>query len=245
MGIAESDPEGQARVTAFRSGLRQLGWQEGNSVRLDDRWAAGDAIRTRAYAAELVSLAPDVILATNTPTARALQEATQAIPIAFVSVSDPVSDGFVKNLSTPGANITGFSTYNSNMAGKWLQLFKEIVPDVELVGIMFNPDTAPVSIYLPSIEAAARVFAVKLLRSAVRDDAQIENAIASLGHDRGAALITLPVDSFGATRPHIGGVRPSRPTEMEAASSMPSSFLAAPAMKILAPDFNSLLSPGT
>jgi putative tryptophan/tyrosine transport system substrate-binding protein len=199
MGIAESDPEGQARITAFRSGLGQLGWQEGNRLAIDARWAGGDASRTRAYAAELVSLSPDAILATNTPTVRVLQEATQTIPIVFVSVSDPVSDGFVKNLSSPGANITGFSTYDSNMAGKWLQLLKDVAPQVERVAIMFNPDTAPISIYLPSLEAAAPTFAVKLIHSPVRDSAQIENAIASLGRERGDALITLP-DSFTIVR---------------------------------------------
>jgi putative ABC transport system substrate-binding protein len=199
MGIAESDPEGQARVAAFRSGLGQLGWQEGNSLAIDARWAGGDASRTRAYAAELVSLSPDVILATNTPTVRALHEATQTIPIVFVSVSDPVSDGFVKNLSSPRTNITGFSTYDSNMAGKWLQLLKEVAPQSERVAIIFNPDTAPVSIYLPSLEAAAPTFAVKLIHSPVRDAAQIENAIASLGRQRRDALVTLP-DSFTKVR---------------------------------------------
>ena len=117
MGVAENDPEGQARVAAFRQGLHDLKWEEGRNVRVDIRWGAGDASRIKAYASELVNLAPDVILATNTPTARALKQATETIPIVFAGLTDPVGDGVVKSLSRPAGNITGFTSFNAETAG--------------------------------------------------------------------------------------------------------------------------------
>jgi len=115
MGIGQNDPEGQARVMALRQGLERLDLKDGQNVHIEYRWGAGDSNQIRSYAAELVALAPDVILATNTPTVRALQQLTRTISIVFVSVSDPVSDGFVTSLSKPGGNITGFSTYEPSM----------------------------------------------------------------------------------------------------------------------------------
>jgi putative tryptophan/tyrosine transport system substrate-binding protein len=117
MGIGQNDPEGQARIEALRQGLEQLDLKDGQNLHIEYRWGAGDASKIRSYAAEFVALAPDLILATNTPTVRALQELTRTIRIVFVSVSDPVSDGFVASLSKPGGNITGFSTYEPSMGG--------------------------------------------------------------------------------------------------------------------------------
>jgi putative ABC transport system substrate-binding protein len=161
MGLPQSDPEGQARIAAFRQGLQDLKWTEGNNVRIDIRWGTGDAAQVRANAAELVSLAPDVIVGSNTPPARALRQATQTIPIVFVGVSDPIGDGLVTSLSKPGGNITGFSSFDAVMAGKWLQILKEIVPSLARVTVMFNPDTAPHSIFWPALEAAAPSVGVK------------------------------------------------------------------------------------
>ena len=177
MGIAENDPEGQARVAAFRQGLQDLKWVEGRNIRIDIRWGTGDATRVKAYAAELVSLAPDVILATNTPTVRALQQATRAIPMVFAGLTDPVGDGAVTSLSKPGGNITGFSSFDAAIAGKWLQLLKEISLNIVRVAVIFNPDTAPHSIFMPALEAAAPSVALKLIRATVRDTAAIENAV--------------------------------------------------------------------
>jgi putative ABC transport system substrate-binding protein len=197
MGIAESDREGQTRLTAFRQGLQDLNSPESRNIRIDYRWGAGDAARIKDYAAELIGLAPDAILATNTPTVRALQQATQAIPIVFAGLSDPVGDGFVASLSKPGGNITGFSSLDPAIAGKWLQLLKEIAPGIVRIAVIFNPDTAPHSIYLPAIEAAAPSLAVTLSRATVREAGAIEGAIATLGQP-GSGLVVMPdVFTFG------------------------------------------------
>jgi putative ABC transport system substrate-binding protein len=192
MGIAESDPEGQARVAAFRQGLQALKWVEGGNINIELRWATGDATRTRAYAAELVSLAPDVIFAQNTPIIRELVRETRTIPIVFAVVSDPIGDGFVTSLSKPGGNITGFSSLDPDVAGKWLQLLKQVLPSIRRVAVIFNPDTAPHSIFLPALEAAAPSFAVDLIHATVRDTAAIESAIATLAREPDGGLLVMP-----------------------------------------------------
>jgi putative ABC transport system substrate-binding protein len=198
MGIAESDPEGQARISAFRHAFRDLKWIEGSNVHVDYRWATGDASRTQAYAAELVSLAPDVILATNTPTVRSLHQLTKTIPIVFAGLSDPIGDGFVTSLSKPGGNITGFSSLDAAIIGKWLQLLKEIAPSTDSVGVLFNPQTATQSIYLPVLETAAPGSGVTIIRATVHDSDSIENAVASLGRHSHAGLVIIPdVFTFG------------------------------------------------
>jgi putative tryptophan/tyrosine transport system substrate-binding protein len=197
MGIAASDPEGQTRLTAFRQALREINWVEGRNIGIDDRWGAGDAGRIKDYAAELVSLAPDVILATNTPTVRALAQATRTLPIVFAGLSDPIGDGFVTSLSKPGGNITGFSSLDPAIAGKWLQLLKEIKPGILRIAVIFNPDTAPHSLYWPAIAAAAPSFAVTVIQVTVRDSA-IESAFATLGREPGSGLVLMPdIFTFG------------------------------------------------
>jgi len=197
MGLPQNDPEGQARIAAFRQGLQDLKWAEGSNIRVDIRWGMGDAATVRANAAELVSLAPDVIVGSNTPPARALKQATQTIPIVFVGVSDPIGDGLVTNLSKPGGNITGFSSFDAVMAGKWLQILKEIVPSLTRVVVVFNPDTAPHSIFWPALETAAPSVGVKLVRATVHDKEGIESAIAALAGDPTAGLVIMP-DVFTA-----------------------------------------------
>jgi putative tryptophan/tyrosine transport system substrate-binding protein len=192
MGVAESDPQGQARTAAFRQALQELKWIDGRSVHIDYRWAAADAARAQAYAAELVGLAPDVILGTNTPTVRALHQATKTIPIVFAGLSDPVGDGFVASLAKPGGNITGFSSLDAAIIGKWLQLLKEVAPATERVAVMFNPATATQSIYLPVLEAAAPSFKVTIVTATVGDVGAIETAIAALGREPGVGLVLIP-----------------------------------------------------
>ena len=155
MGIAENDPEGQARIAAFRQGLHDLKWDEGRNLRIDIRWGTGDAGRVKAYASELVNIAPDVILATNTPTVRSLKQATETIPIVFAGLTDPVGDGVVKSLSAPAGNITGFTSFNAETAGKWLELLKEIAPATQRAAVIFNPKTATHAIFLPVMEVVA------------------------------------------------------------------------------------------
>jgi putative tryptophan/tyrosine transport system substrate-binding protein len=191
MGTAE-ETDGLTRLTAFQQGLHDLNWVQGRNVSLAVRWGAGNADRTKAFAAELVSLAPDVILATNTPTARALKQATDRIPIVFAGLADPIADGIVTNLSSPQGNITGFTSFNAEIAGKWLQLLKEISPGIERVVAIYNPDTAPYAIFFPVLEAVAPQIAVTLLRTPVREKAAIESAIEGLAAAPGIGLLVMP-----------------------------------------------------
>jgi putative ABC transport system substrate-binding protein len=192
MGIAENDAEGQARVTAFRQGLHDLKWDEGRNVRIDIRWGAGDASRIKADASELVNLAPDVILATNTPTARALKEATETIPIVFAGLTDPVGDGVVRSLSRPAGNITGFTSFNAETGGKWLELLKEVSPATKRAAVIFNPKTAPYAIFLPVMEAVAPRVGLALAREPVSDQAAISAVIDKLAGTSGAGLVLIP-----------------------------------------------------
>jgi putative ABC transport system substrate-binding protein len=142
MGFAESDPEGQADIVALRDGLQKLGWTEGRNIRIDTRWAALDAEATQRFAMELVALQPDLILSHNTPATAALLQQTRTIPIIFATVGDPVGSGFVASFPRPGGNVTGFNVSEPTLAGKLLELLKEIAPHVARVGMLFNPITA-------------------------------------------------------------------------------------------------------
>ncbi|MDI1285629.1 MAG: ABC transporter substrate-binding protein [Reyranella sp.] len=190
LGNVEGDPVMQGRLKSFRDALRQLNWIEGNNLRIDIRWGGGDPERIRAQAAEAVGLAPDAILTNTTPPTRAAQQATRTIPIVFAGVSDPVGDGFVASLSRPGGNITGFSNMDAAMAGKWMQLLKEITPGVKRIAVLYNPDTAPHSIYLPALDAAAPPLGVTLVRATVREPGAIDGAVAGLAGD--ASLAVMP-----------------------------------------------------
>src|SRR5262249_56315152 len=136
----EGDPAQTARLSAFRRGLEELGWSEGRNVRIEVRWSGGDTGRMRAYAAELVAMAPDVLFGSATPSTSALQQATRTIPIVFAAVIDPIAGGFVTSLSHPGGNITGFSNYEYTIGGKWLELLKEIAPRTTRVLAIANSD---------------------------------------------------------------------------------------------------------
>ena len=191
MGVSESDTEGQARIAAFRRGLEALRWLEGQNINLDIRWGNGDGARIKSLAVELAAAAPDVILGTNTPTVRALKAATTTVPVVFAGLSDPVGDGIVESLARPGGNITGFSSFDSPLAGKWLQYLIEVQSGTKRVTVMFNPDTAPHSLFLPILEAAAKQLGVPLVQAKVRDVAAVETAMAALGSEPGQALIVL------------------------------------------------------
>ena len=181
MGYAESDREGQAFVAAFREGLQKLGWTEGRNIRIETRWAAPDDAESRQrFAKELVALQPDVILANNTPTTAAMLQQTRTIPIIFASVSDPVGSGFVASFPRPGGNVTGFTNIEPTMAGKWLELLKEIAPRVNRVAFLFNPATAPYAeYYLNPFKTAAASFAVEAIAAPVRDTSELESVIAA------------------------------------------------------------------
>ena len=138
MSMAADDPEGQARIAAFVEGLQQLGWTDGRNVRIDTRWPVGDADRSRS-AEELVALAPDVILASASANVAALQRITRSVPIVFANVIDPVGAGFVASLARPGGNTTGFSAFEYSLSGKWLELLKEIAPNLTRVAVLRDP----------------------------------------------------------------------------------------------------------
>jgi putative tryptophan/tyrosine transport system substrate-binding protein len=140
-GFTENGPDSQARIAAFRRELEQLGWTDGRNVRIDYRWGGADPDRYRTYAAELVGLAPDVLLATNTSTVRALQKTTRSVPIVFATATDPIGGGLVASMSRPGGNITGFTLFEFGLSGKWVELLKEISPRVTRAAVLRNSTT--------------------------------------------------------------------------------------------------------
>ncbi len=193
LGLTENDPEGHARIVAFRQGLETLGWTEGRNVRIDYRFAGGDPERVRSYAAELLAWAPDLIVAHSAPVVAALKQATSTIPIVFVVVNDPVGLALIASLAHPGGNITGFTFVDFEMIGKWLELLKEIAPNVVRAGLMFNPDVAPYfHVYLREFGAVPTSLAVEITAAPVRDAAEIEAAIARLGRAPDGGLIVAP-----------------------------------------------------
>jgi putative ABC transport system substrate-binding protein len=192
MGRDENDPVGKLFYSAFTQALAGWGWSDGRNVRMDLRWGGGDFNRVGTLAQELVGLQPDIILAGNTPTTVALQRETRTIPIVFVSVGDPVASGIVARLDRPSGNITGFGGLEPSLAGKWLELLSEIVPGLKRAAIMFNPDAALVSTYVPSFETAARSLKVTPIIAPVHSDAEIETAIIALGREPRGGLVVTP-----------------------------------------------------
>jgi putative tryptophan/tyrosine transport system substrate-binding protein len=195
MGVAD-DREGQTRVAALKQGLQELGWTDGRNIQIETRFGGADTGRIRADAAELVALAPDVIIGQTTPVIRALRQATSSIPIVMAAVNDPIEQGFVSSLAHPGGNITGFAFIDFQMVGKWLEMLKEAAPSVTRAALMFSPDTSPhYYVYLRSFEAEPRSVAVEVTAAPVRDTAEIEETIAKLGAEPGGGLIVAP-DAF-------------------------------------------------
>jgi putative tryptophan/tyrosine transport system substrate-binding protein len=190
----ENDLRAKRNISAFTQALANLGWTDRN-VGMDIRWGSGDASRMRALAHELVGLKPDIIATNTTPATVAVHRETRTIPIVFVNVLDPVVSGIVAALNQPGGNITGFAIWEVSMGGKWLGLLSEIVPGLKRAAIMFNPDTAPVSVFMPSFEAAARSLKVMLNTAPAHDDGEIETAVIALGREPGGGLFVMP-DSF-------------------------------------------------
>jgi putative ABC transport system substrate-binding protein len=170
MAADENDPDQKRRLSAFTQALAALGWTDGRNVRMDFRWAGGDINRIRALAQELVGLQPDIIVTYGTPTTAALRRETRTIPIVFVTVGDPVAGGIVARLDRPSGNITGFGGLEASLGGKWLQLLSEIAPGLKRAAIMFNPDLAPVSSFMPSTEKAARSLKVVPVIAPVHSD---------------------------------------------------------------------------
>jgi putative ABC transport system substrate-binding protein len=190
------DAEGQKQFAALRQGLVELGWSEGQTVHIEVRWTVGDPEEALKFARELVGLRPDVLVANATPSLVAMRQVATTIPVIFVSVADPVGQGFVPSLSRPGGIITGFGVEEASMGGKWLELLKEVAPSVKHVTNIYNPDTAPYApMFLPSMQAAAPGMTVRLSTSAVRLPAEIDSVIVETSREPDGGLIVLP-DSF-------------------------------------------------
>ena len=201
LGLAEKDPEAISRVKAFRLGMRDLGWIEGRNVEIEYRFAGTNLESINRHVAELVRLAPDVIVAHSTPVMAVLRPATSTIPIVFVLVNDPVSQGFISSLAHPGRNITGFSFIDFEIVGKWINLLRDVKPNVSRVALMFNPDTAPYyDVYLRSFKALPQQTSVEVQAAQVRSVAEVDLAVAELGREPGSGLIA-------ASDPYILAVR--------------------------------------
>jgi putative ABC transport system substrate-binding protein len=189
MGSAQDDPQGQARVSAFAQGLQQLGWSDGRNVRIDIRWSAENIADTRKLAAEVVALAPDVILASGSPAVGALQQATRTVPIVFATAGDPVGAGFVDSLSRPGGNITGFAIFEYAIGGKWLELLKEISPRTTRVGVLRDRAVAAGPAQFGAIQTAASSFGMEVSPINVHDTSEIERAVTAFARPSNGGLI--------------------------------------------------------
>jgi putative ABC transport system substrate-binding protein len=193
MNLAADDAEGQARLAAFLQGLQEASWAVGRNVRIDLRWSAGDADLFRKQAAELVALAPDVILASGTPAATPLLQATRTVPIVFAQLVDPVGAGLVASLARPGGNATGFTAFEYAMSGKWVELLKEIAPGVTRVAVLRDAATSSGIGMLGAIQSVASSFGMELTPVGVSDASEIERGITALARASNGGLIVTPV----------------------------------------------------
>jgi putative tryptophan/tyrosine transport system substrate-binding protein len=192
-GLAENDPEAQARIVAFRKGLAALGWIEGRNITIDHHFAAGDPGRAEAIAADAVDSAPDLIVSNSTAVLAAIKRATTSIPVVFAVVNDPVGQGLIASLARPGGNITGFTFIEFPIIGKWLEMLEEVAPGIDRVSLMFNPQTVPYyASYLRSFESEPRSIAVEVTAAPVRDETEIEAAVAARAGKPGGGLIVAP-----------------------------------------------------
>jgi putative ABC transport system substrate-binding protein len=198
IGLA-NDAGAKARTEAFQQGLEREGWSVGHNLRIEYRYAEGDSARMEALTKELVELKPDCVLGQSTPVTAALMRATRTIPIVFVAVSDPIGSGFVASMARPGGNITGFTVLHASIAGKYIEMLKEMVPQLAHVAIMYKPHSAPDAgtfFSRPFIESATKL-KVRPITAEVHDASEIENAIVKLGRESGSGLVLVP-DNFMA-----------------------------------------------
>src|SRR5215831_5678301 len=187
-----SDPQVKAWLTAFEDGLQKLGWRQGRNLSIDYRWPGSDERRLQTSAAELVRTAPDAFFAAATPALVALQRETRSLPIVFAQVSDPVKLGFVASLARPGGNITGFTTFEYSIGGKWLELLKDTASGTTRVAVIFDPRNPTQVQYVQGVEATAPSFGVQLTLAAVHDAAEVERAIEEFAQQPSGALIVAP-----------------------------------------------------
>jgi putative tryptophan/tyrosine transport system substrate-binding protein len=221
MAYAESDPEGQAWVAAFREGLQKLGWTENTNVRIGYRWATAEVAQIRQQAKELVAQQPELILSSGSPTTLALVQQTRTLPIVFANLVDPIGQGFVASMSKPGGNVTGFANLEGSIIGKYLELLKEIAPRVTKVALFYNPETATFAhIYLDRFKVAAETLGVKATTPQFRTMAELETIMAAQAREPNGGLIAMP-DGFNtanrvpitslAARYRLPAIYPTRP----------------------------------
>ena len=189
LNLASDDPETKARLAAFLQRLKELGWSEGRNLRIDYRWGMGDLDHHRKNAAELIALSPDVILVHGSTIMAPLQRATRTVPIVFVSVADPVAGGFAASLSRPGGNATGFTSIDYGMSGKWLELLKQIAPQVTRVGVIRDPDQISGGGQLGAVQAVASLLGVEFAALGVRDAGEIERAVTDFARQPNGGLV--------------------------------------------------------
>jgi putative ABC transport system substrate-binding protein len=192
-GFAMNDPDAQARIAAFKKGMQEQGWSEGRNLQIDYRWAGPDAVRIKAFAAELVGSSPSVILALTSPSVAALRNVTRTIPVVFVGIGDPVGQGFVESLARPGGNITGFTGLDFSLGEKWLGFLKELAPSVSRATFLFHPEIGPYYLsWLKSVEAAAATLGVQVTAAPVRAKAEIEAAVSAAAAIPNSGLVVEP-----------------------------------------------------
>jgi putative ABC transport system substrate-binding protein len=192
IGPSENDPDTKARLAAFRQGLQARGWSEERNIRIEYRFAAGSAERARTLAGELVALQPDVIFAQSPLGAAAVQRETRTTPIVFSSVGDPIGLGLISSLARPGANVTGLTTHEAGVTGKWLAMLKEYSPKLARIAFMGNPRTTTFDYYVRGAEPSAAALAIELVPIRVESPADIELALASLAQQASAGLVVMP-----------------------------------------------------
>ena len=196
IGVAD-DAETKSWVAAFRKRLDELGWKVGSNLQIEERWTAGDPEQNRVFASELLAMKPDAIFAFSSVAVAALRQESRTVPIVFTAISDPVGSGFVESLARPGGNATGFTNFVPTMAAKWLEVLKEIAPQVQRAVLLFNPQTAPyvAQYYQRPFEAAAPSFGVQATAAVVHQTGEIEAAIADVVREPGGGLV-VPPDNF-------------------------------------------------
>ena len=189
ISTAEDDPDSQIRITTFLQGLQQLGWTEGRNIQINTRWGASDPDRIRGYVAELAALAPDIIVATGAATLGPVLQATRVVPIVFAIVPDPVGAGFVETLSRPGGNATGFTQFEYNLSGKWLELLKQIAPGVTRVVVLRDPVMPDGIGQFAVIQSVAPSVGMEVSSVSIRDAAEIERAVATFASSPNGGLV--------------------------------------------------------
>jgi putative tryptophan/tyrosine transport system substrate-binding protein len=207
MAFDETDAMAQSWIASMRQGLQKLGWTEGHNIHINYRWASSNVQTIQQFAKEIVALNPELIVSSSTPTTRALLQETRTIPVVFGNLVDPVGSGLVASLTRPGGNVTGFINLEPSIAGKWIELLKEIAPRVDRIGIPFNPETAPYhEIYLEQFRKAAASLAIEVVAAPVRNGADLEAFIAAQGREPNGGIIPVPDGFMNTARAQIASL---------------------------------------